>query len=179
MKIEIFYFLRLHEEHNASRKLTDAERAAKKKKKLMENTSLVVNVSVYRVKDLSDPAVKFKLEANCNQLHMTGAVLLYKNLNLVVVEGGPKQQRKFKRLMLNRIKWAETNSRIKDDEEFMREKNTCYLVWEGTVKTRSFGPMIFKMCPTITFAREFLKKLGVEHYWDKAQSDAIIQQSDF
>lgn len=77
----------------------------------MENTLLAVNVCVYRVKDLSDPAVKFKLEANSNQLHMTGIVLLYKDLNVVVVEGGPKQQRKFKRLMLNRIKWNEINSK--------------------------------------------------------------------
>jgi U4/U6 small nuclear ribonucleoprotein PRP3 len=94
--------------------LTDEERAAKKTRKLTENTSQGVNVCVYRVKDVSDPAIKFKLEANCNQLHMTGIVLLYKSLNVVVVEGGPKQQRKFKRLMLNRIKWAEINSKKKD-----------------------------------------------------------------
>ena len=107
----VWLFCRTHEEANASRKLTDAEKAAKKKRKIMENTSLGVNVAVYRVKDLSDPAVKFKLEANCNQLHMTGIVLLFKNLNVVVVEGGPKQQKKFKRLMLNRIKWSELTKR--------------------------------------------------------------------
>ena len=78
----------MHEDQNAARKLTDAERAAKKKRKIMENTSNGVNVAVYRVKDLTDPATKFKLEANCNQLHMTGTILLLKNLNVVVVEGG-------------------------------------------------------------------------------------------
>lgn len=77
----------------------------------MENTATGVQVSVYRVRDLNDPAVKFKLEANCNQLHMTGIVLLYKNLNVIVVEGGPKQQRKFRRLMLNRIKWSEITNK--------------------------------------------------------------------
>lgn len=105
---------RKHEEANAARKLTDVERAAKKKRKLTENTSTEVHVSIYRVRELSDPAVKFKVEANCNQLHMTGVVLLYKSLNVVVVEGGPKQQRKFKRLMLNRIKWSETHSKKRD-----------------------------------------------------------------
>lgn len=99
----------MHEEQNASRKLTDAERAAKKKRKIMENTETTgVQVAVYRVRDLNDPAIKFKVEANCNQLHMTGIVLLYKTTNVVIVEGGPKQQRKFKRLMLNRIKWNES-----------------------------------------------------------------------
>lgn len=78
----------MHEESNASRKLTDEERGAKKKLKIMEDTEDGVNVSVFRVKDLTDPATKFKLEANCNQLHMTGTVLLLKNLNVVIVEGG-------------------------------------------------------------------------------------------
>lgn len=53
----------------------------------MENTDNGVNVSVYRIRDLTDPATKFKLEANCNQLHMTGTVLLLKDLNVVAVEG--------------------------------------------------------------------------------------------
>jgi U4/U6 small nuclear ribonucleoprotein PRP3 len=144
----------------------------------MENTLNGVNVSVYRVNDLSDPAVKFKLEANCNQNHMTGIVLLCKNLNVVVVEGGPKQQKRFRRLMLNRIKWNELHSRMKSVDPENREKNRCALVWEGTVKTRSFGAIIFKMCPTVTFAREYFKKMSVEHYWDIAQTDAILKQAD-
>ena len=79
----------MHEEQNESRKLTDAERGEKKQRKIMENTTVTgVHVAVYRVKDLSDPAVKFKVESNCNQLHMTGIVLLCKSLNVVVVEGG-------------------------------------------------------------------------------------------
>lgn len=84
----------MHEEHNESRKLTDAERSAKKTRKLMENTDNGVDVSVYRVKDLTDPATKFKLEANCNQLHMTGTVLLLKNLNVVIVEGGRRDSQR-------------------------------------------------------------------------------------
>ena len=78
----------MHEDQNAARKLTDEERAAKKKRKIQEDTDTGVSVSVYRVKDLTDPATKFKVEANCNQLHMTGTVLLLKNLNVVIVEGG-------------------------------------------------------------------------------------------
>lgn len=38
---------------------------------------------------------------------MTGVIVLYRNVNVIVVEGGPKQQKKFKNLMLNRIKWAD------------------------------------------------------------------------
>ena len=40
--------LRKHEEANAERKLTDEQRAAKKTKKLQEDTSLATYVSVYK-----------------------------------------------------------------------------------------------------------------------------------
>ena len=47
---------------------------------------------------------------------------------------GPKQQKKFRRLMLHRIKWGEGAKRKKDgdDDSDEEEKKTigCVLVWE-------------------------------------------------
>ncbi|XP_076447433.1 U4/U6 small nuclear ribonucleoprotein Prp3-like [Babylonia areolata] len=171
---------RAHEEANAARKLTTEQRRDKKIRKIKEDTSLGVNVSVYRVRDLSNPAHKFKLETNSKQLFMTGFVVLYKDCNVVVVEGGPKQQRKFKRLMLHRIKWSEGKKHAKDeddsDEEEETEKsNRCVLVWEGVVKSRTFSEMKFKTCPTVSFAHEQFNKLGVGHYWDQAFSGAVLE----
>ncbi|XP_012943717.1 U4/U6 small nuclear ribonucleoprotein Prp3 [Aplysia californica] len=171
---------RAHEEANAARKLTVEQRRDKKIGKLKESVEDGVHVSVYRVRDLSDPALKFKVETNASQLYMTGMTILYKDCNVVVVEGGPKQQRKFRRLMLHRIKWAESHRRTKDaedsDEEGSVDKtNRCVLVWEGTVKTRACGEMKFRNCPTETFAREQMKKQGVEHYWDLAYSGAVLE----
>ncbi|CAL1540677.1 unnamed protein product [Lymnaea stagnalis] len=171
---------RQHEEANAARKLTVEQRRDKKISKIKEDTSQGVYVSVYRVRDLSDPAIKFKVETNANQLYMTGITVIYKDCNLVVVEGGPKQQRKFRRLMLNRIKWAESHRRTKDveaseDDSNVDKTNKCVLVWEGMVKTRSFDEMKFKTCPTESFAREQLKKQGVEHYWDLAYSGTVLE----
>lgn len=34
---------------------------------------------------------------NAKQLFMTGTVVLFKDVNVIVVEGGPKQQKKYKR----------------------------------------------------------------------------------
>lgn len=80
------------------------------------------------------------MEANASQLYLTGTVVLHRDVNMVVVEGGedraatlrtcpradltrpyprgslyppgPKAQKKFKKLMLSRIKWEEqTNSK--------------------------------------------------------------------
>ncbi|XP_025048802.1 U4/U6 small nuclear ribonucleoprotein Prp3 isoform X2 [Alligator sinensis] len=171
-----------HEEANAARKLTAEQRKAKKVKKLKEDISQGVHIAVYRVRNLSNPAKKFKIEANANQLYLTGVVVLHKDVNVVVVEGGPKAQKKFKRLMLHRIKWDEQTSNTKgddeSDEESVKKTNKCSLVWEGTAKDRSFGEMKFKQCPTENMAREHFKKHGAEHYWDLALSESVLESTD-
>lgn len=161
-----------HEEANAARKLSVEERKEKKMRKLKEDTSLGVNVAVYRINDLSNQKKKFKVETNAKQLFMTGCVVLFKDCNVVVVEGGPKQQSKYKRLMMNRIKWEED---IVTDASGNENPNKCVLVWEGTSKTRNFGEIKFKICPTEKLAREHFKKSNVEQYWDLSYSGAVLE----
>ena len=50
-----------------------------------------VSLCINRVLNLSNPAKKFKVEMNANQLFMTGIVVLHKDCNVLVVEGGPLQ----------------------------------------------------------------------------------------
>ena len=47
--------------------------------------------------DLTNGSHKFKVEMNAKQLNMTGTVVLFKDVNVVVVEGGPKQMKKYKK----------------------------------------------------------------------------------
>lgn len=160
-----------HEEANALRKLTPEQRREKKIRKITEDTTLGVHVSVYRVNNLSNQSHKFKVETNAKQLFMTGGVIMFHDCNIIIVEGGSKQQNKFKRLMLHRIKWDESNAKAKDGKEV---PNKCILVWEGMNKQRNFGEMKFKVCATEKLAREQLKKHGVEQYWDLAYSKSIL-----
>lgn len=81
-------FRRTHEETNAARKLTTEQRKEKKERKMKEDTSTGVNVNVYRVLNLNNPAKRFKVEANAKQLQMTGIAVVHKDMNCVVVEGG-------------------------------------------------------------------------------------------
>lgn len=46
---------------------------------------------ILRIRYLQNPAKKFKVEANANQLYLTGTVVLHKDVNLVVVEGGKER----------------------------------------------------------------------------------------
>ena len=116
-----------HEKANADRKLTAEQKKDKMIRKIKEDTSCGVYVSVFRVKSLANPSKRFKVETNAKQLFMTGCVVLYEDVNVVVVEGGPKQQKKYRQLMLNRIKWSEEDYKDKDG---MEVENSCVLVWE-------------------------------------------------
>ena len=68
-----------------------------------------------------------------------GAVVIMKDMVLVIAEGGPNAQRKFKRLMLHRIKWEEDSAQgRKQDkldkknhkEDLNKKMNSCQLIWE-------------------------------------------------
>ncbi|CAL8125507.1 unnamed protein product [Orchesella dallaii] len=162
--------LKTHQEANASRKLTPEQRKEKKLKKLEEDVSLGVQVSVYRIDCLANQSKRFKVDTVAKQLLMTGAVVMYKECNVVIVEGGPKQQKKYRRLILSRIKWEE--DMVKDKEDV---PNKCVLVWEGMTKERRFGDFKFKALKTEEMVREYFKKHNVQQYWDLAISGTVLE----
>lgn len=170
-----------HKEANQAKKLTEEQRREKKIKKLKEDTSMGVNVSVYRIRDLHNvQSKKFKVETNAKQLYLTGVVALFRDCCVVVVEGGPKQQKRYKRLMMHRIKWEEDlvkcNDATTDGEKEI--PNSCNLVWEGKVPKRNFGEVKLKAFLMEKMAREFFQKHHCEHYWDLAYSGAVLEASD-
>lgn len=145
-----------HEDANNARKLTAEQKREKKIRKVKEDVSCGVSVAVYRIRELNSfHSKKFKVEQNAKQLLMTGTVVLFRDCCVVVVEGGPKQQKKYKRVMLHRIKWDEDTVKNADGNEV---PNSCALVWEGTTQRRHFGEMKFKLFPMEKMAREFFQK---------------------
>lgn len=79
---------KLHEDTNNARKLTVEQKRDKKIRKIKEDVSLGVHVSVYRIRDLhTNASKKFKVETNAKQLTMSGIVVLFRDCCVVVVEG--------------------------------------------------------------------------------------------
>ncbi|KAE9550120.1 hypothetical protein FO519_006657 [Halicephalobus sp. NKZ332] len=153
--------LKKHLKANAERKLTDEQRSEKKRRKIFEDTSLALHVAIYRVKSLMNPSKKFKVETNAKQLTMTGCIILYKDINVIIVEGGPKQQKFYRNLMMNRLKWQEE-----------------VIIWEGIVKSQAFNDFKVHMVQSPKQARELLEKHGVGHYWDHAYSASMLLTDD-
>ena len=161
-----------HDERNAARKLTDEQRREKKIAKLQEDTSLKVCVALFYVRDLSDGKNKYKVSINAKQLYLTGVMVMHNQLSVVLVEGGPKGIRKYKKLMLDRIKWnsedGEEDEEEYDEIEGRKGENKCELVWEGTTLRRHFEEFREFTHPTIDKARRVFQSKGVGHYWDMA-----------
>ncbi|KAL6070867.1 U4/U5/U6 small nuclear ribonucleoprotein prp3 [Balamuthia mandrillaris] len=188
--------LRNHEARNEARKLTPEQRKEKKRRKMQEDTSLCCHVALFKVNSLSDNKHRYKVDINAQENHLSGCAVIYRNCNLVVVEGGPKAIRRYKKLMLRRIDWntfvedeptegeegvegaeggAEGmdvggNEEKKGNEETeKKERNECYLMWEGAVLKPAFRNFRVELFLTEKLARKWLKDHNVPHYWDCAK----------
>lgn len=75
-----------HHERNQERKLTPEQRKEKKMKKLTANTDVIVNVCVFKVREMSSKN-KAKIEKNAQQLFMTGTCVITPSMSVVAVEG--------------------------------------------------------------------------------------------
>lgn len=111
--------------------------------------------------------------------------------NLVIVEGGPRAIKRFKRLMLRRIDW---NSKAKskkpengegegleeetpqpveevedeDDKIKISKDRKCFLIWEGVQKKKTFERWRIVDVRSENEAKRLLSEKGCEQFWNMA-----------
>ncbi|EGO03404.1 hypothetical protein SERLA73DRAFT_69277 [Serpula lacrymans var. lacrymans S7.3] len=187
-----------HEKMNAERKLTDEQRREKVENKKVEEEKKGIYGAVFKVKSLSDPAHRFKVRKNAEQMNLTGLCIFNPAFSMVYVEGASKFIRNYKRLMIHRIAWTEAArprgaEDVEIDEEDQGgegdaiakpkaaatpedgmgggslEDNACYLIWEGQLRDRAFSNFKPKSCPTDNVAKEALGQ-KLSGYWDQAKN---------
>ncbi|MCL7035762.1 hypothetical protein MKW94_018735 [Papaver nudicaule] len=159
-----------HVDRNIARKLTPAERREKKEKKLFDDpNTLETIVSVYKINDLSHRQTRFKVDVNAQENRLTGCLVITDDITVVVVEGGNKSIKRYGKLMLKRINWAESIGNEEEDnmdEDNDKPVNKCVLVWQGSVAKSSFNRFAVHECRTEAAARKYFADAGVGHYWD-------------
>lgn len=166
-----------HEQDNEARKLTKEEKHAKdSEKRAADVLKTGLHCCLFRIANLSNPSHRWKIRVNAQQLELTGIVILNPRTNIVVVEGGMKAIKKYKKLMLNRIDWHDNaRSRIiaRGNQEILGDQpepedlsnNTCELIWEGEPKTRNFKVWVGEReALNDAAARKWLGK-GAENFW--------------
>ncbi|KAA6382251.1 MAG: putative U4/U6 small nuclear ribonucleoprotein Prp3, partial [Streblomastix strix] len=122
-----------HDKQNEERKLTKEQRREKKVTKAKADAKKGCEVVLFRIADLTNPKLQFRVETNANQLLLTGRCIYIPDVgsqvsdinntnnkqlsisnntnntgmvNLVVVEGGTKSINKYIHTMLHRIDWT-------------------------------------------------------------------------
>ncbi|VAI30996.1 unnamed protein product [Triticum turgidum subsp. durum] len=159
-----------HVDRNIARKLTPSERREKKERKLFDDpNTLGCIVCVYRIRDLSHPQTRFKVDVNAQENRLTGTAVITDGISVVVVEGGRKSIKRYNKLMLNRIDWAAAVGGEDDaDEEPDRPVNSCVLVWQGSVVKPTFPRFGVHQCRSEAAAKKVFADAKVPHYWDLA-----------
>lgn len=173
-----------HEEENAARAVSGEEKKRRKTEKLLaDQTDAGILVAVFkyrfflcgrrkkadrekRIRDFSSPAHRFKVDANATELLLNGVAIKYSDCSIVIVEGGPKGIRKFKRLMLQRINWQDLSAADASMSAPQEGPNRCALVWEGFVKHPQFQKFRMKALPTEGKVRELLRRCQCEEYFE-------------
>jgi U4/U6 small nuclear ribonucleoprotein PRP3 len=182
-----------HLQRNEAAKLTKEQRAAKRARKLEEDTTTSVTTALFYVKDMSHPYHRTKVDLNAQQWNLSGCVLECSqepSFAYVIVEGGPKAIKRYTRLMLVRMKWTGPENAMDEDEDVavdtMEEEeggetvvhkfnpqNRCEAVWQGLSVKRLFHGFLFQACETHDQGRKLLKTKGASHYWDQVLQHAL------
>jgi len=163
-----------HEQRNEARKLPAEERKQKKKQKWMAEQEPTTQVLVFKIKDLQNKRHLFKIDMNAQQFHLTGCCITCPGVaNIVIIEGGPRAVKRYRKLMMRRIKWGEEGADDEDDDSADDENVTapklhdhCVLIWEGVVKHRNFKNWKVTHSRSEVEARKTLADRSAEHYWE-------------
>lgn len=178
-----------HHEANETRKLTKEQQHEKLAAQQAADAAKGVQVSVYRVENLSYGKHRYQIDINAKQNGLTGVCILHPRMNIVIVEGGAHSISAYRKLMLNRIKWTENAMpssvregnreaeqawlRSVDEQNQLKDLsfNKCELVWEGQERQRKFRKWVgVKVCESDGEAREALKRSGMDNMWTLAKS---------
>ncbi|KAF5984544.1 hypothetical protein FCOIX_2574 [Fusarium coicis] len=178
-----------HVETNEERKLTKDQKHDKIATNQQKDAEKGIHMLVFKIGSLANGQHRYKIGMNAEQLALTGICIMHPKFNLVIVEGGEWSIKKYKKLMLNRIDWAENSpSRDRDGKQgatrdwLLAEKdngelkdmsmNECKLVFEGEEKARAFRKWGSKVCETDSEARDALARTKMDNFWQLAKGFA-------
>lgn len=159
-----------HEEDNQNRKLTPEQRYEKMMGKIERDKSKGLYCAVFRIEKLVDGNHKYILNHNANQSNFTGMVIFNSKFTLVIVEGAHLQIKKFTKLLLNRMKWAEASIPKDGTPKADLTGNQCRLVWHGEIKKNHFQRWTLKDAETEQDAKDMLARHDVQSFWIEARS---------
>ncbi|KAI8325368.1 PRP3-domain-containing protein [Martensiomyces pterosporus] len=183
-----------HEADNQARKLTKEQRREKIEAKMEAEEKKGLVCAVFRVSNLTHPQHRYKVSINAKQHNLTGVALACPQMSLVIAEGSAKAVKAYKKLMLRRIDWTDSQPKLEShsgtaagsseheqgEEEGAQadySDNECHLVWQGELDERRFKFFKLRVCPTESQAKSWLASAKCDSFWQLAKqyssSDSI------
>ena len=170
-----------HRERNLASMLTPAERREKKIKKMFDDAP-ETHVAVFKVPQVRNKRIRFKLSINAEQNHLTGRLVTgFEGRGvpfvLLAVEGCTRSLKRYMTLVQRRVDWNEVldEEMVEGEEEEDRPDNACVLVWTGTVLEPAFKEFRTYEALDEGMAVQHLAQAGCEHYWAMAgKMDATV-----
>lgn len=167
-----------YEEHmreNELRKLDPEAKRAKIHQQHEKDMQKGLFTTVYRIETLENPQHLYKVDINAKQLELVGMCLISPKMCLIVVEGGAKAIKFYKKLLTSRIKWTENvlpkDSTINASGQMLDlSSNKCTVVWDGQLPSTNFKKWTVTKTELDEEALSLLARFGVESYWRTALS---------
>lgn len=153
-----------HLKQNKQRQLTKEEKQAKIQLQHERDLSRGKFMVVFRIESLNNGKHLYKINMNAKQLELNGICLHNPKFNLVIIEGGSKGIKFYKKLLLKRINWNEQDEDSNDNVV----ENKCRIVWENEVKQLTFKKWSQMYTQDDENAVDVLRAFGLESYWPQA-----------
>lgn len=144
-----------HEMHVEAHKLTKDQQREKARRKLRESVDDGVHCLVFSVPCVNDPRSRFKIIVNAEQYNLSGCLVVTPDRAVVLVEGGPKNTRKYARLLVERMDWG---------------SGACAVAWQAVVPKQQWSGFQVLTCADGVQARQLLAEHGQGHVWDAAST---------
>jgi len=171
-----------HEERNSRNQLSVAEKKLRKKQKWDGNTingpapsdnpdkaPNMTHTLVFQLSNLSNKKHLYKIDINAQQFQLTGACIMCAGIgNILVCEGGARSIKRYKKLIMRRIKWEkedDDDDEAEDDEDYNAKSEHFHLMWGGTTAKRQFNEWKMHTVKTENEGRSILVNRNCEHFW--------------
>jgi U4/U6 small nuclear ribonucleoprotein PRP3 len=166
-----------HETTNAERQLTKEQRAEKIVRKAQENAAMGLMLTVFKVAlgtEKLHGKHRYKIDMNAKQhKDLTGCCIVAPSFTLILVEAGEHSTRKYKKLLVDRVKWkailegdGEAQPLDEDQDDDDNKDTTCTMVWQGQIRDRKFKRWgSVRNVETDIQAKEALTRANMENFW--------------
>ncbi|KAG0665771.1 hypothetical protein C6P45_000411 [Maudiozyma exigua] len=124
--------------------------------------------NVYKFKNLVNPQIRYKLNMNAKQLKLRGCCIRLSDdgPGVIISVTNEKNSKFFNKLVMNRLKWADSFQDRKTNETIDNSNNSIKSMWAGTITLQDhpFSNWFMRVCQDKEEMKTVLKRFNAESF---------------